>query len=148
MKYSVKVGERLYLVDIESLNDRPIIATVEGVRFEVTPEEAVAAKQAGTLPGKTTRSPAQLPAPLPASGAVPSGGVLEVRVLRAPIPGVVMDVKVKAGEKVEIGQALFVIEAMKMRNLIRSPRDGEVKEVLVNAGQTVNHNQELLLFVE
>jgi biotin carboxyl carrier protein len=147
MKYSVKVGDRLYLVDIESLNDRPIIATVEGVRFEVNPEEAIAASRAGTSPVRT-RPPGQVPEHVPASGAVPSGGVLEVRVLRAPIPGVVMDVKVKSGEKVEIGQALFVIEAMKMRNAIRSPREGEVKEVFISPGQTVNHNQELMSFVD
>ena len=147
MKYSVKVGDRLYFVDIQSLNDRPIIATVEGIRFEVYPEEAIGASLAAKSPVRT-RPPGLIPANVPAPGTVPSGGALEVRVLRAPIPGVVMDVKVKAGEKVEIGEVLFTIEAMKMRNAIRSPRQGEVKEVFISTGMTVNHNQELMSFVE
>jgi biotin carboxyl carrier protein len=144
MKYSVRVGERLYLVDIESLSARPIVATVEGLHFEVNPEETSGAVIASP-PAPQKRTLAER---MPASGAVPSGAVLDVKVLRAPIPGVIVEVKARPGDVVATGDTLFVIEAMKMRNSIRASRQGEVAEVLVSTGQTVNHNQELLRFTE
>ena len=53
------------------------------------------------------------------------------------IPGRVLDVAVRAGEVVEAGQRVLVIEAMKMQNELRAPRGGVVTEVRVAAGQTV-----------
>jgi biotin carboxyl carrier protein len=61
----------------------------------------------------------------------------------APMPGKVVRVLVRAGEKVEVGQGLLVIEAMKMQNEIRSPKGGMVERVLVGGGQAVNAGQVL-----
>lgn len=63
-------------------------------------------------------------------GAQASEGPLVTEVV-APIPGIVSSVKVKPGDKVEVGQTLLVIEAMKMENPIQSPRAGVVKSVAV-----------------
>lgn len=57
--------------------------------------------------------------------------------LMAPMPGKVVRVLVAAGQKVEAGQGLLVIEAMKMQNEVRSPKSGTV-EKLAREGQTVN----------
>jgi biotin carboxyl carrier protein len=56
----------------------------------------------------------------------------------APMPGKVVRVLVKPGEKVESGQGILVVEAMKMQNEIRSPKSGKVERVLVEEGQPVN----------
>ena len=56
----------------------------------------------------------------------------------APMPGKVVRLLVKAGDRVEIGQGLFVVEAMKMQNEIRSPKSGTVERVLAKEGQPVN----------
>ena len=56
----------------------------------------------------------------------------------APMPGKIVLVLVKAGEAVEAGQGIVVVEAMKMQNEIRSPKSGTVERLLVAAGQTVN----------
>ena len=56
----------------------------------------------------------------------------------APMPGKIVSVLVKAGDVVESGQGIAVVEAMKMQNEIRSPRSGTIDRLLVVAGQTVN----------
>ena len=56
----------------------------------------------------------------------------------APMPGKIVRVLVRAGEKVEAGQGLVVVEAMKMQNEIRSPKSGTVERVIASEGQAVN----------
>jgi biotin carboxyl carrier protein len=53
------------------------------------------------------------------------------------MPGKILSVNVKAGDKVEAGDVLLILEAMKMQNEIMAPEDGTVSEVRVNAGDTV-----------
>jgi biotin carboxyl carrier protein len=65
----------------------------------------------------------------------------------APMPGKVVRVLVKVGDKVEAGQGLIVVEAMKMQNEIRSPKSGIVERVLANEGQAVN-NGDVLVWVD
>jgi biotin carboxyl carrier protein len=65
----------------------------------------------------------------------------------APMPGKVVRVLVKAGERVEAGQGLLVVEAMKMQNEIRSPKSGTVEHVLAREGQPVTAG-EVLAWVE
>ena len=65
----------------------------------------------------------------------------------APMPGKVVRTLVKAGDRVETGQGLFVVEAMKMQNEIRSPKSGTVERVLATDGQAVNAG-EVLAWVE
>ncbi len=61
----------------------------------------------------------------------------------APMPGKIVRVLVQAGEKVEVGQGLIVVEAMKMQNEIRSPKSGTVERLLVKEGQPVNAGEVL-----
>ncbi len=63
--------------------------------------------------------------------------------LRAPIPGLVVAVHAQVGDQVHEGQALLVVEAMKMQMELKSPRAGRVAEVLAEPGQEVNQGQVL-----
>ena len=157
MKYNVRIGERSYSVEIESLHTRPIIATVDETTFEVwpesgdesveiTPSQSQTAKVAGFSKVTGYQKPAG--AHPPVTSSVPSGTGLNVKQVRAPIPGVIVEIKVKPDDLVEIGQPLFTIEAMKMRNSIRAARAGFVAEIFVATGQTVNHNDMLLTYAE
>ena len=64
--------------------------------------------------------------------------------LRAPIPGKVVKVLVKAGDRVRTGQALLVLEAMKMENELRAPRDGVVAMLHAAEGTAVETGQDLI----
>jgi biotin carboxyl carrier protein len=61
----------------------------------------------------------------------------------APMPGKIVRVLVKAGDRVEAGQGLLVVEAMKMQNEIRSPKGGTIERVLAEEGQAVNAGEVL-----
>jgi 3-methylcrotonyl-CoA carboxylase alpha subunit len=64
--------------------------------------------------------------------------------LTAPMPGKVVSFAVKAGDKVSRGQALAVMEAMKMEHTIAAPRDGTIAELLYAVGDQVSEGGELL----
>ena len=65
----------------------------------------------------------------------------------SPMPGKVLQVHVSDGEAVKAGQALCVVEAMKMENVLHAERDGVIEAVHVEPGSTVNTDQELMRFV-
>jgi len=142
MKYKITVNDQIYEVEIENINARPVIAVVDGERFEVTPEGG-AAKQEKPKVEKRSFS-ANQPSAAASSPNAAAGG----NVLTSPLPGTVVNLFVKAGDKVEAGQVALVIEAMKMKNSIRTTIGGTVSEVLVATGQSVAHKQALIKFAD
>ena len=68
--------------------------------------------------------------------------------MTAPMPGVVLELRVAPGASVTRGQTVLVLEAMKMKNDLKAPRDGVVAEVFVSAGQQVRYGEALLRFEE
>ena len=76
-----------------------------------------------------------------------SAGKSEKRELavKTAMPGLIIEVAVKEGDKVTRGQGLLIIEAMKMQNEIQTPRDGVVKTIQVKKGQTVNTGDTLIV---
>jgi len=76
-----------------------------------------------------------------ASGPAAAGGKIA---LRAPIPGKLVKIAVKVGDKVRAGQTLLVLEAMKMENELRAPRDAEVLAVHAVEGAAVEAGHDLL----
>ena len=76
------------------------------------------------------------------SGAGEQGGQAQVK---APMPGKVVRVLVEAGQAVETGQGLVVVEAMKMQNELKSPKSGTVAELRAEAGSTVNAGDVLVV---
>lgn len=70
----------------------------------------------------------------------------KVNDVRAPMPGLIIDLKVKDGDRVKAGDPLLILEAMKMENIIKSPGDTTVKSVKVKMGDSVEKNQVLIEF--
>jgi biotin carboxyl carrier protein len=64
--------------------------------------------------------------------------------IKSPIPGLVFDVPVAIGQRVQSGDILVIVEAMKMENELRAPRDGEVKIIYVSSGDSVEKGKVLL----
>ena len=97
--------------------------TVNGTAYEVEVEDMGGA--AATAP--KAAAPKAAPAPAAAGSAT----------ISAPMPGKVLEVKVKAGDAVKSGDVLMILEAMKMQNEIMAPADGTISDVRISAGQTV-----------
>lgn len=64
--------------------------------------------------------------------------------LKAPMPGLVLDILVQENQEVQEGEVLLVLEAMKMENAIKSPMSGTVESISIEKGQTVDKNQLLI----
>ena len=64
--------------------------------------------------------------------------------IKAPMPGLILDLNIAEGDEVKAGDYLLVLEAMKMENTLTAPRDGVVKAISVKKGQTVEKNQLLI----
>lgn len=70
----------------------------------------------------------------------------KVNEIKAPMPGLVLDVRVAVGDAVKKGDPILVLEAMKMENIIKSPTDGTVSKINVKKGIAVEKNQVLINF--
>lgn len=66
--------------------------------------------------------------------------------LKAPMPGLVVEVAVEEGQEIKKGDKLVVLEAMKMENILKAPADGIVKKINIKKGNTVEKNEVLILF--
>ena len=137
----VRIGDRWYTVEVGDLTGPTIEVTVEGDTFTVEVE--------GLTPSAPPRSRRGRPSPIPAAelptapgqAASPSGSD---NILRSPMPGRVMSIMVRPGDRVSAGDEVCVVEAMKMEQSIRADRDGVVKEVHVQPLDSVNANDPLI----
>ncbi len=66
--------------------------------------------------------------------------------IKAPMPGLVLEIKVKKGDIVKKGDPILVLEAMKMENIIKADGDGEIKSIAVEIGSSVEKNQVMIHF--
>lgn len=72
--------------------------------------------------------------------------VNKVNDIKAPMPGLVLDLRVNEGDQIKKGDPVLVLEAMKMENIIKSPVDGIIKKINVKKGVAVEKNQVLIQF--
>jgi biotin carboxyl carrier protein len=131
MKVKVRIDGHTYEVEVGDLNARPIVAVVAGEQYEIWPEEEQSSRP---VPGSA------------AAGPGPAGNGA-IKVVLAPLPGVIGTVAVQPGSEVVVGQELCTLEAMKMNNTIRSPRAGQIAVVHVSAGQHVQHHDVLVEYL-
>ncbi|NMM49451.1 acetyl-CoA carboxylase biotin carboxyl carrier protein subunit [Marinigracilibium pacificum] len=70
----------------------------------------------------------------------------QVTDIKAPMPGMILEIKVEVGQTIKKGDPVMVLEAMKMENVLKSPGDGEITSIEVKTGQSVEKNQLLIRF--
>ncbi len=70
----------------------------------------------------------------------------KINEVKAPMPGLVLSIKVSENQEVKKGDPILILEAMKMENVIKSPVDGVIKQIVVSEKQAVDKNQALILF--
>lgn len=75
-----------------------------------------------------------------------NGAIGKANTVKAPMPGLIIDLRVKEGDKVKPGDPLLILEAMKMENMIKATGESLVKSVKVKKGDSVEKNQILIEF--
>lgn len=140
-KFIVQVNGVQYDVEIEEIGGAqaapavPIPAAAPAA-MAPAPAAAPAPAQAAAAPAAPAAPAQSAPAAAPAQSA--AGGVMGGETINAPLPGTVLDIKVSAGQNVNKGDILFVLEAMKMENEILAAHDGVIASVNVEKGAAVN----------
>ena len=163
-RYTVNVGNREFVIDVQETDFDQFDVQVEGVSYVVTLSEDLAVGGVSIAPAAVApapapkAAPAPVAAPAPAAPAAPAPAAAAPKkqpaggggkgALKAPMPGVILEVSVKAGDKVARGQQIAILDAMKMHNVIGAPREGVIGEVCVAAGQSVGHGDVIVTFKE
>jgi glutaconyl-CoA/methylmalonyl-CoA decarboxylase subunit gamma len=133
--WSLVEGADARIVDVDGVHPGKLM--VEISHPDGDPRQTSASVTSGT-PDPRERAGA---GPAAAVGAASASGKIA---LRAPIPGKVVKIAVKVGDKVRAGQTLLVLEAMKMENELRAPRDAAVLAIHAAEGTAVEAGHELL----
>jgi len=159
-RYTLEVGGKPIVIEVQEITADRYTVQVEGQEYEVRLSsdedmtETLITPQ--MVPARANHAPAADPAPRlvapppSESAATPpflphastDGNV--VGALTAPMPGRILSVEVRQGDRVSRGQTLVTLEAMKMKNAIKSPYDGVVLEIAVRPEQTVAHGDLLV----
>jgi glutaconyl-CoA/methylmalonyl-CoA decarboxylase subunit gamma len=146
MKIKVKVGNQSYLVEVLDLQARPVIAMIDGEKFEVWPDsklESIPLVTPVVIPDTPVQAvPVVKPVPAPDPGPAPQTNQTVV----APIPGIIVTISVKVGDLITAGQELCLLEAMKMKNSIKASHSGQVTAVPIALGSPVKKGQTLVEF--
>jgi len=143
--YKYKVQGVDYEVEIAEVEGKIARVNVNGIPFEIEMQKPInAAKHPALAATKRTASaaPAEAPAaPVAAAPAKPASQPAAAagsgNALKAPLPGTINAINVKVGDKVNAGDVVVVLEAMKMQNNIEAEYAGTVTSILVNQGDTV-----------
>ena len=140
-EYKYKINGNEYNVAVEELEGNKANVTVNGKSYEVELDRP--AKPAVSKPvARPAAAPAPATAPAaPAPKAAPAAGGAGIK---APLPGVILDIKVKVGDAVAKGQTVAILEAMKMENNINADREGTVVSINVEKGQSIAEGTDII----
>ena len=122
--------------------------TVNGKTYDVSVEEirpVASNKTVSTIVNTPVNTPKPAAAPAPKPAAAPAVPIDENAIsVKATMPGTIVSFSVAVGDKVQEGQVVAILEAMKMENEITAPASGEVKSIHVEKGSSVVEGQVIL----
>lgn len=146
-KYEVSVDGKQYEVEIIRDDGRRALLKVDGREYEVDARNVASesARTARPSPAAAAPEPHPSPAATAAPAAAPAADAAGDLQIRAPMPGMVLQVCASVGQRVKNGEALIRLEAMKMENDVQSQAEGTVKEILVAPGDEVQEGEVLMV---
>lgn len=138
-EYKYTIDGKKYEVTIGDIVDNVADITVNGESYKVEMEPEKEPEKP-----KVVRPVAAAPAPA-VSNEQAAAKAASQNAVKAPLPGVIVEVKVAVGDEVKEGDTVVVLEAMKMANNIDAEKPGKVTAVLVQAGQSVMEDDSLVV---
>lgn len=136
-EFKYKINGNEYAVKLNKIEEKEAEVEVNGTTYQV---ELLTEKKETPRPViKRVAPAATAPKATPSPSAGSKGGI------KAPLPGVILDVMVSVGDEVKRGQKVAVLEAMKMENNINSDREGKVLEVKVQKGDSILEGTDIVV---
>ena len=146
MKYEYKVKGVDYEVEIQDIEGNIANVTVNGIPFEVEMKQPVKAAKQKVKLGTPAAAPVASASPASAAPAEkPAAPAASGKPVVAPLPGTINDIKVKVGDKVNAGDTVVILEAMKMQNNIEAESAGTIACINVNKGDAVMEGDTLVV---
>ena len=128
MKYKVTLNNRTYEVEVEAGRAMLIDEYEAYAPAPIAPAAPVAAAPAAA-----------------AAAAAPAVSVAAGEVVKSPMPGNILKINVSLGQKVNEGDALLILEAMKMENEVVAPKSGTIAQIIVSKGAVVETGAPLIV---
>ena len=121
--YRLRIDERFYDITSAKIDNYRFSIGLEGHTFETVVMT--------TLQDKASKVIEQ------------TGAAHKLKEIKAPMPGMILKLKKKNGDKIELGESVVILEAMKMENDIKAPSSGVIKDVYVSEGSAVEKGAKL-----
>lgn len=138
-QYKYKINGNLYTVNVNDVEENVARVEVNGTPYNVELDKPIQAPKTVVRPAAAPKTATGAPVVTrPAANTSKSG-------VKSPLPGLILDIKVKEGEAVKKGQLILILEAMKMENNINADKDGVVSAIKVNKGDSVLEGTDLII---
>jgi len=139
-QYKYKINGNLYNVTVNDIEENVARVEVNGTPYTVEMDKPLkATPKPITRPAAAPKTSTGTPVVAkPATTSSKSG-------VKSPLPGIILDIKVKEGDAVKKGQLILVLEAMKMENNINADKDGKVTAINVKPGESVMEGTDLII---
>ncbi|HPF01093.1 MAG TPA: acetyl-CoA carboxylase biotin carboxyl carrier protein subunit [Bacteroidales bacterium] len=134
-QFSFKINGTKYEVEIGEIEDAHVEVNVNGSTYDVEVDRNIQPVKTPKLVSKQTVPSTDISQQT--MKTAPSGSVAGGGVIKSPLPGVILEVHVREGDKIILGQKLVTLEAMKMENVINSDKEGTVQSIKFNKGDNV-----------
>lgn len=143
-KFKFTISGNQYDVEIGDIEDSNVQVMVNGTQYDVQIDRSI-------VPQKTPKLVRSSAIPTTDSAKAktnapdgPKGGAI----IKSPLPGTILEIHVKAGEQVKLGQKIITLEAMKMENVLYADRDGSVQNLSCAKGDAVREGDVLMVIGE
>ena len=139
-EYKYTINGNKYEISIEGIEDNIAKVLVNGEEYKVEMEKEPEPEKKKVVVKPVTPQPAHATSSASASPRANANNAV-----KAPLPGVIVEVKVAVGDKVKIGDTVVVLEAMKMANNLDTEKAGTVTAVFVQPGESVMEDTPLVV---
>ena len=139
-KYKFTINDNSYAVEIKSVEDNTVNVEVNGNSYSVVMDKEIKQQKTPKLVRSVVVPSTDHSADIKTSSKTGS--------IKSPLPGTILEIYVKPGDKVSIGQKIILLEAMKMENNIESDKAGTVTEIKTSKGSAVMEGDVLVIIGE
>ena len=138
-EYKYTIDGKEYQVVIGEIVDNVANVTVNGEEYKVEMEQEAEPEKKKVVLGQPAADSSD------SSEATPAAYVNTANAIKAPLPGVITEIKVAVGDDVKAGDVVVVLEAMKMANNLEAEKDGKVTAICVKTGESVLEDSPLVV---